>query len=252
MSNGQPPLFDHPEYTTAPIDLSKLLSPRHEPADARIFQISQPKLKQLKDRCSNEILGSEGWISTNDAICALLWQRITMARSPSPNKTTKLVLSSNVRSLLGLPPGYFGNAVFNAGAVLTVEEATSWNIGKIAKLIRRKLNLMGPEFVQSALNFIGSKNPGTVRCDFTGPEDFFITNWNKFPINDMEFGSGKPIFVGAPPFPVPGIGIAFESAINELGFDICLNASEMKALLSDLVFSSYFTVTSYSDFLKKE
>lgn len=99
-------------------DVATKADPR-PPIEYSIFHFSPAHLAQLKHAASSPN-PDDPWISTNDALCAFLWHRISLARrlsSPSSSSShlhSMLTLAVDGRNRFSptLPPSYLGNAAF--------------------------------------------------------------------------------------------------------------------------------------------
>ena len=102
--------------------------PKYEPSWVSTTAAPARGLQALK-AASQPNSEEKPWLSTNDALCALLWRHITIARQlrQSPYKTTTFEISYNVRGLLSpsLDPKYVGNAYGDASTVYPIEELYS-------------------------------------------------------------------------------------------------------------------------------
>ena len=83
----------------------------------RTFRISRDALVDLKKAASPEFpRDADDWISTGDAIAALIWRSILVARQRagalSADAVAKFAQPVDCRKLLGLPEPYFGNAFY--------------------------------------------------------------------------------------------------------------------------------------------
>ncbi|KAF7511664.1 hypothetical protein GJ744_003827 [Endocarpon pusillum] len=116
-----------PKTSTSSLDP---LSPavRTEAGQA-IFRLESSCLREIHADASKH---ANRKISTNDAICALLWQCITRARLCDRNvegqaQTSSLIMAVNARSKFNppLPDQYFGNCVFGATSPVPLPILTS-------------------------------------------------------------------------------------------------------------------------------
>ena len=193
------------------------------PSKVSTWTFTKSAVEQLKNdfspSASSKNHTSDQWISSADALAALLWGVITRARenanvparfSPeSPTETILMAADGRDRSPQGnmLDRRYFGNfnPLFRATASrsdllsLTCDSASC-----VALAIRNALNLqLSPEAIADKISFLenpeNTKPPG--RIIFTA--DVILTNWCRFDLQGpkLDFGWGKPFCSTAGGFP---------------------------------------------------
>lgn len=253
-------LKEHPEYMLAPTALTATTdlnthqmaaTPFKMPAmTARIFRLSQASLAALKTNAAA--------YSTNDALHALVWRHITLARmaasSQEPNTvngdgSTALLYSANIRSRVDppLPPNYAGNA---SVACITrhmsfVEMAAPSGLTATAAAIRGSVKtLAAPDRVALTIGLIASRqNPTDYKFaynGFLGP-DLSSTSWADLKVYEMKWGSlGQP-----QAFRVPGEGADGSMVVlprledGALEVVVALECRAMEVLLGNVEFSKY-------------
>ncbi|APA13817.1 hypothetical protein sscle_11g085870 [Sclerotinia sclerotiorum 1980 UF-70] len=121
---------------------------------------NHPEYKLLSDDSS--------WVSTNDALVALIWSRITSARiatseSVMPCTVSVFAMTVNGRSRLLPPmsPNFTGNVVLISKSIskfsdLTSESSISTNIGTIARIIRQSVSDVGNAKIRDVIQAIRS------------------------------------------------------------------------------------------------
>jgi trichothecene 3-O-acetyltransferase len=218
-------LSDCPEYVLAPTPLATAGDVNtHQmattptilpPMTARIFSFLPSALSSLKIAASAH--------STNDALYAVLWRHITLARNPLQNahintvqsatspQTTALLYAVNIRPRVSppLPPTYFGNAsMASITERLPISTLTSpLSLAAAAAAIRTSINAFNtPNRVLLTLGLLASRSDATdykfAYNGFLGP-DLSATTWADFGVYEMEWGSlGKPEC-----FRIPGEGM---------------------------------------------
>ena len=219
---------------------------------ARSFRFSPPSLAALKTTAAA--------YSTNDALHALVWRHVTIARmsasAQEPNTvnghgSTALLYSANIRSQTNppLPANYVGNAIV---ACMTrhmsfVEMAAPAGLVSTAAAVRTSLQdlLAKPNRVALIIGLISSRpNPTDYKFaynGFLGP-DLSSTSWADLGIFDMEWGSllGKPEV-----FRVPGEGADGSMIVlprvgdGALEVVVALESRAMEALMRDEEFGRY-------------
>lgn len=135
---GSGKLEEHPEYTLLPPERSathastssEYISETSTTTGSAILFFSDESLKALKQAAvpesdppatSGGAQEDAGWISTHDALCALLWTRVTQARNLGadvPYSVFAMTVNGRSRLAPPLPAEHAGNAVFVAIAAL--------------------------------------------------------------------------------------------------------------------------------------
>jgi hypothetical protein len=120
-----------------------------------LFSISPTALIQLKIDATPS---GEAWISTHDAISALLWctqilirrQRSPAALSLPDSTLCSIYMPSDARRALNLPSSYIGNVTYQLSATLTLSTLLSpTGLQHAALAIRQAISAAIPEKVES-------------------------------------------------------------------------------------------------------
>ena len=181
LSNKQPPAHEHPEFFLLPVSVPKPTTETKEseiekqleneiekpvvlkpPQPAvKMFHISNESLTKLKQKGTDES-DKSCWISTNDALIALVWKHVTKAKKISEEESTALGMACNARSKFNppLPEGYFGNVNFYIYSRTTVANLLNADFPSLTKQVRDAVNKITPEHVQSSLNYVGCQTSG--------------------------------------------------------------------------------------------
>ena len=165
-------LENHPEYTLAlegatarAAEDPSTYYPGSENVHSVTYFFSDEALGRLKVAATIGTPGDgdEGnaWISTNDALSALLWCCITSARvADSTQATTDIfplfAMAVNGRKLLRPPmsPDYCGNAVFIAKTLAKADDLLDQQPGRLAKaasLIRKAVNAVDDAYARDVI-----------------------------------------------------------------------------------------------------
>ncbi|KAF9772967.1 hypothetical protein IL306_009283 [Fusarium sp. DS 682] len=144
------------------------------PLSSHLFHFSPKSLAKLK--------ADAAAFSAHDALCAFIWQRMTLARMhagiftdpPSDTQTSRLCFAVNIRNRMSppLPPSYMGNA--SMGCVtdrMSVASITSNNGFKQASAaMRRSLkDFNSPGRVTSTIGLLASRpDPTDFKLAFHG------------------------------------------------------------------------------------
>eukprot|EP00744_Colponema_vietnamica_P001841 GILI01003002.1.p1 GENE.GILI01003002.1~~GILI01003002.1.p1 ORF type:complete len:356 (+),score=59.42 GILI01003002.1:97-1164(+) len=112
-SPAAPPQEEEAATATSTNNTIASNSTNNSPANWGVFRVTAERLKQLKDTASAALPEGAPFISTNDAVTALLWQRIMCVRTSAGilAKVTATTFSRaiDMRNLMGLQPTYPGN-----------------------------------------------------------------------------------------------------------------------------------------------
>ncbi|KAM0433489.1 hypothetical protein ACHAPT_004369 [Fusarium lateritium] len=193
-------IVDFPEYTLLP------LLPAHggtpamafemPPLAARIFFFSPESLAHLK--------AAAAAFSTNDALCAFIWQRMTLARTRSGviadptggEVTSVLAYAVNIRNRMSppLPSTFLGNAsMASVTKRLAVSTLTSDNaLPQVAAAIRQSLSAFNsPCRVPLTIGLLNSRpDPTDFNLSynaFLGP-DVVTSSWADLRVYESDWG----------------------------------------------------------------
>ncbi|KAI9791837.1 MAG: hypothetical protein M1816_003382 [Peltula sp. TS41687] len=149
-----------------------------------------------------------GWISTHDAVCALVWRCVTRARLqlvPGDSRPEKSMISLAVNSRRKLDPPlaeeYFGNAAFLAPSSMPVGMLTDTELGSLAVAAAAIRNSIATKTTDTHLRSLlqlmaAQKKASDVVNSFKAfmGHDVFLTSWDKC------FGSMREFDVGCGQF----------------------------------------------------
>ncbi|KAH6686620.1 transferase family-domain-containing protein [Plectosphaerella plurivora] len=194
--------------------------------------------------------GSQGFITTDDALTALIWSAVTRVRLPRlasttpPTTTSSFARAVNIRPYFGLPyeyAGLFQNMTYHTIPVDTL--ASPSGLGTVAGNFRAALD---PKTTDIALRtralatfMKNTKDKGVISftADMDLATDIMLSSWARIDSYELEFGLGlgKPVSVRRPKFiHVESLGYLLPRARNgDMSVAICLREEEMKALQED-------------------
>ncbi|KAL3683121.1 hypothetical protein R1sor_001143 [Riccia sorocarpa] len=246
-------------------EMMKKFTGSQEPPMISAFHLDKETIQKLKDR-ANEEHGPEAVrkFTSAEGISAILWQKMTQARKDSdpcyddyevtdsdrcrPNPAqTRFFMFVDGRKKLDMPPGYFGNVVCSACAVCTEEEILQKPTVNTAGLIREACKKADADYFRSLIDWVevqGSNPSKSEHVNSVG-HDVAATFWTFFPLYDMEFGFGKPVYAArnSPPRPLID-GIAMMPSSKGPGNMMALlnlSADRMARLVKDTEFNTFFT-----------
>lgn len=168
-----------------------------------IFNASESALQRLKTDASMALPVSAdptrpAFISTADALGALLWRCILKARYTSAGREATRDSVINValdgRKALNIPIDYPGNVVFGSITTMSVDQLTSPNtsLGDIAAALRESLeSAKQPARLADALR-MASSLPAGMDLQYAIPdwsvEDVILTSWTGLPFYEHRWG----------------------------------------------------------------
>ena len=162
------------------------------------WYFSASHLRALKSVCQPPNPVAEPWISTNDALCRLLWRHVSLARQlPANNNASSIIaIPCNVRRRLTppLPPDYVGNALLQAHFACTLSELYSSapdSLYRTASAIRAAINRVDDRTIRGvygAINALPKIGAAKYNVDFWPGPDFLITTLAKDDWYGLDWG----------------------------------------------------------------
>uniref|UniRef100_A0A2N9IMY2 Spermidine hydroxycinnamoyl transferase n=1 Tax=Fagus sylvatica TaxID=28930 RepID=A0A2N9IMY2_FAGSY len=209
------PRFDHIEYTTKPpllIGSTDANEEKNKETSVTLLKLTKEQVEGLKKRANQEMGVTIRPYTRYEAIAGHMWRCACKVRVVDNiyDQPTRVRLGLDIRNRLkpALPQRYFGNAIF--GTVTStclygdlLSKPLSYSAGKLREAIER----MTDEYIRSILDFMTSqKHVGGLRCNFhirgntegifLGNPNLSLDSWLNLPFYDLDFGWGKPVYVG--------------------------------------------------------
>ena len=190
---------DFPELAHTPSTaLMPAIGVQPQDIQYEIFFFSRQKLDELKNMASNPENHTEStdWISTSDALCALLAHSIQNAQDDRTPLTLGLAMDFRASLNPPLPPDYIGNAVhmLNVSLPRSGPEDDENAIAITAHRIRRGIQSINDNYIH---RIIGALNANTVldiskivhsRTSPNGGHFLTITSWAKQALYELDWG----------------------------------------------------------------
>lgn len=211
----------------------------------RIWHFPKSKLQLLKEQCS---VGLEpgAWISTYDALLAIMWRATVRAKSPllkpDPTAPSKAVHAVNGRGRAGepIPDRYIGTAItLPQSKNLTVAEVLGdleTALPILARNIRDSINTVNPEYIADLVKFAsGSHNLQWSELDmhWVLGLDCMAFDWHTMKsYQEHDFGFGKPAALRWPHPGFEGFFFVFPSRAGvrnvgeDEGIEVCFGLEE--------------------------
>jgi trichothecene 3-O-acetyltransferase len=216
------------------------------------FTFPSASLTALKALATKSItLPSGGYISTDDALTAFIWQSITRARLPRINPAVKSTLARavDVRRHLGIPqtyPGLMQNMTFHT---YTSQKLLEEPLGGVASQLRSAVDPKSSslKYNTRALATFLDRSPDKNAVYFVGAldlsTDIMLSSWAKVDCFELDFGLGlgNPEAVRRPRFdPVESLLYLMpKTPDGEIAVAVCLRDEDMERLKLDEQFARY-------------
>ena len=174
----------HPAYSAGSIppavEQTQIDSTLPSPSLATIvIALSKDGLERLKTACQPE--QEQGWVSSHDAICALLWRTHVLTCGDAGNKreNTSIFFPSDARRKLGLEPDWVPNAVYQVIA--------SVKLGDMREMEETRALRMAASAIRTALSSIQSED---VKSYFQHLETVGWVDWGFLAMTPVDFAMG--------------------------------------------------------------
>lgn len=153
--------------------------------------------KEAMDKVKAEARKEHPEVSSMDCVSAHLWRGLAKVYSESGTSDRTLFTTAvEGRSRMGVSSSYFGNAVVSATVTgVTASDILSQPLSYAAGLVRKEIRGITKETYWTIINQMDLRNPWKTsinRTDF----QLGLTSWVRFGLNDIDFGHGKPLYVG--------------------------------------------------------
>ncbi|KAI0478255.1 putative trichothecene 3-O-acetyltransferase [Xylaria cf. heliscus] len=209
------------------------------------FNFSASALRELKSQATQTLPPNLGYITTDDALTAFIWQSVARARLPRYGSTTEALFARAVdlRRYLDISethPGVIQNMTYHN---LSLEQVTNSSLGVIAANFRAALDPKTSNLAYSgrSLATLISRTPDKRFISFLSgcdlARDVMLSSWanqNSYRL-DFGLGLGRPQAVRRPLFDsLPGLAYFMpKSPDGDIGVAICLSADDTERLRTD-------------------
>ncbi|KAL1968670.1 hypothetical protein VTN77DRAFT_1496 [Rasamsonia byssochlamydoides] len=228
-------------------------TPSHPPPKCTwaYFTFHPTSLTALKSLATKTITLPSGYISTDDALSAFIWQSVIRARLPRLNPTAESTLARavNVRHYLDISQTYPGLVQNMTYHTYTLQKLVEEPLGGVASQLRSALdpktsNLgYNTRALATFLNRTPDKNIISFTATLDLSVDIMISSWAKLNCYELDFnlGLGKPEAVRRPQFePVESLIYLMPRTLDgEIAVAICLRDEDMERLRADEEFAKY-------------
>lgn len=244
------PMLDHTHHRRPPLTEAAPLNYQHETSRYHIFRFSRDSMAALKSLSSrrSDMDSEVPFITTDDALSAFCWKRITIARSShfEPDTRSRFSRAIDGRGPLGISPDYMGDVVHNVATWLSFQQLCILPLSAIASKLRKDLNRVNTSFhVRSFATFIAKepdKSTITYAGEFNPMTDLGCSSIRGRKDLFPDFGElGRPQLVRRPPpAPFPGLTVMFPAnGCGDCDAMICLTEKDFQALSADAEWTQY-------------
>ncbi|KAK6214641.1 hypothetical protein LQW54_004149 [Pestalotiopsis sp. IQ-011] len=252
---------DHPEYTllpfTPPGPPPKMLSTDHR---GQVFYFSREALQALKEEASPSKAtqpSERTWISTNDALSALLWRTVMAVQNPveslpadgDPQSVFNIAIDARLRTDPPVHPQTLGCFLAYVSAVLPIRAMLSeYSLADIALRVRQAVLSARPGFTEDVAALIDgiSDVDRLVATAFLDVPGFNCvqSSWAGFALYDLDWGQlGKIQAVRSPSLGViNGLQVIFP-VLPDGGLEVLVGLEEncLDKLLHEPLWNKFAT-----------
>jgi trichothecene 3-O-acetyltransferase len=215
------------------------------------FAFPSTSLTTLKSFATKTITIPSGYISTDDALSAFIWQSVIRARLPRLNPATELTFARavDVRHYLDIPQTYTGLVQNMTYHTYTLQKLVEEPLGGVASQFRSALDpktsnlAYNTRAIATFLSRTSDKSSFSVTATLDLSKDIMLSSWAKLNCYELDFnlGLGKPETVRRPQFdPVESLIYLMPRTLDgEIAVAICLRDEDMERLRADEEFTMY-------------
>lgn len=213
------------------------------------ISFSRESLEEVKNEAHRGL--STGFVSTDDALTALVWQSLCRARVPRLKQTTPTIMGRaiNPRRYLDVPPtypGYISNMAYTTKSLHSMTEST---LGQVAAELRTavdpklsKLSDLTREFA-TLIHRAEDKDTVSLGNCLDLDHDLMVSSWAAMRCYEFDFGMGLGLpvtFRRTKMVPVPNL-IFFlpKDASGCIVVNMCIREDDLERLQRDPEFNRY-------------
>lgn len=250
-------VLDHGQFLRPGSD--DLPPPPREPESPflwRYFRFSRATLAALKAMATPPTAGREAcpssppsYVSTNDALSAFCWQRVTatrLARRKTPEAVAKFCRAVDARRAMGVPQGYMGDLVTIATSTMGFRELVEAPLAEISNRFRRDLEAVNNrDYVRSFATWIArTADKATIAYGgkFNPDTDIGSSSWAHIRLATVDFGPlGRPSLIRRPDFVPLKSDIYFmpQTESGDIDALVCFNRADLDGLMKDEMWTTY-------------
>lgn len=245
-------VFEHKSVRPNGQDHEKEITKPATPAATwACFRFTSESLRRLKTEASvDEKTDAKTWISTNDALLAFLWKRLTIVRlkTLSPETVTQCSRAVDMRDRVEkpLPEGYMGYAALICHTSVRMGEIQEMTLSRIAIMLRQELKQMNGLYLRSLATIMtdtaNKYNVALVSVSVKREATLVMSSWAELGTQSLVFGPlGKPAFSRrAEKMPFLSSSYVLPKFENgDMDLQLCLLDEELEALRNDKEWNIY-------------
>ena len=204
LENGESPLKHENFECPSRLGLNAPAAEVSLPAPWTYFRFTKASLVKLKTEAMSGVSGATDWVSTNDALAAFIWQRVSIARSRRFSSETSMFCDRlvNIRGRLQppVPAGYMGHMLILDQVALSFDQLAEAELSSLATQLRRSLNSIDDYHVRSAATVIKNENDRSTfqyGANAVTGRDFTVSSWAGLNLASVSFGPtlGRAAFI---------------------------------------------------------
>lgn len=215
------------------------------------FVLSPASLEALKSIALRTRSPESKYVSTDDALCALVWQSIMRARLSRLPPTTEVTFARaiDVRRYVNIPATYTGIVQNMTYTRFQLQKLVKMSLGEIASALRAALDpetTILPFHTRALATYLyrqADKSKITPASLIDLSVDVMLSSWAKTECYDLDFnlGLGFPEAVRRPRFTPLQSFVYFmpRKCDGEIAVAICLREDDMELLKVDEEFTKY-------------
>jgi shikimate O-hydroxycinnamoyltransferase len=212
LRSCEAPRSDHIAFTKPPllIGCSDTKAEQKKETSAALLKVTKEQVEELQKKANQNMVLSARPYTRYEAVAGHIWRCACKARAGDNCQPTRVRLGADGRNRFKppLPQGYFGNAVFEAvTSTCLYADILSKPLGFAAGKLREAIERVTDEYIKSILDFITSQKDvghlrknfhirGYTEAPFLGNPNVSIGSWISLPFYGVDFGWGKPVYVG--------------------------------------------------------
>lgn len=243
-----------PESSTAAAVVAVQFSPPTSPPKCSwaYFVFSPASLAALEALATKTGTLQPGYVSTDDAISAFVWQSVMRARllRLDPSQEVTFARAIDPRRFLGIPETYPGVVQNMTYHTYTLQELLDEPLGNVASNLRAALDLKSsraPYNTRALATFLDKfrerRSSVSVSASLDPGSDIQFSSWarEKFYELDFNMGLGRPVAARRPVFdPVESLLYLMPKTLDgEIALAVCLRDEDMARLAADEHFTRY-------------
>lgn len=261
MAFANMPTVDHPllglpeggRSTTLPMTHIQTRSRDDEQPGAvwAYFDFASDTLQELKEAASKDC--STEYISTDDALCAFVWQAVIRARAHRMDlrhSESTFERQVDARRHVHVAASYVGNVVCKTSVRLACKDLLAHSVGAVASRLREAISSKADIGAQTRTAATQLRNamgvPTRPSSRMTLPStDIKMSSWAKEDCYNLNFGPplGKPEAVRRPAFDAwEGLAYTMPKTLDgRIAVALCLKVEDLEALRQDVMFTKHGT-----------